>query len=792
MGVISSDRALSWLAQYWQKKTTVSVSLEPNVYLEQFTSAIDYNSLLEQVSIIDLNIELEQLLAYLRKDALVTETSPKYLVIDEKERLLGLLDTQKLLNFLLFNSNEQRLISSPLNSLGQEIINLIECIDLPIMLQSNDGEFWYQNSGWRDLFASTKSQDRAEIFGYLDRSSCHCPHSNFDTLSTIIKSQIFTSCYNSIVSFSQQNYEGERVKEMSLDFPTNGWQYLKLSFNFTDRKLRNDESSKLYWLIVAYQDFESSRLNSSNAELIQLNKLKDRLLADISHELKSPLTGIIGLSSLLKEKKIGKLNQRQTNYIELINKSGYKLINIVNDLLELTNLTTGKFQLNLEPIDIEPLCRQIYKQVINKLDDEYNYSQDCSKKTLANLHFQLQIEPIVNVAIADKRGLSQILSHLLSLAVISAQPQGEVGINVSSWDSWISFTVWDSGQGGSQFTSLWQSEKTLASDRITNIDLGAILVQQLAKAHGGNISVIPRLNKKNEVTLLLPNNLNSFQIASDMTTGSNSDSLVLLVESELSYIEDLTLKIKDLGYHPLVARSGTEALQKTRQFQPSYVLLNPNLPILSGKDVLTLLKADSSTQNIPIFIFNEGQNLNLYSQANGFIEKPIDALNLAQILPNKNSLKIIPTGNVTILCLYPELEAIQQVDDNYLSCLDFHLQDWAEQDWTNKNLNDNLQNNYHYRIIEAEGLEQADMLARIWQLDVVIIDGAQLKKPDQYLRSLQASPYLATLPLITLDAKTTAAANQIEGLNVYPCLVPAECRNMNDLMEVVQIAAGIS
>ena len=80
------------------------------------------------------------------------------------------------------------------------------------------------------------------------------------------------------------------------------------------------------------------------------------------------------------------------------------------------------------------------------------------------------------------------------------------------------------------------------------------------------------------------------------------------------------------------------------------------------------------------------------------------------------------------------------------------------------------------------------MLARIWQLDAIVLDGYLIKNPLEYLRSLQESEYLAKLPLIVLDAKTSAAANQIESLNVYPCLVPAECRNIADLMQVIQIA----
>ena len=111
--------------------------------------------------------------------------------------------------------------------------------------------------------------------------------------------------------------------------------------------------------------------------------------------------------------------------------------------------------------------------------------------------------------------------------------------------------------------------------------------------------------------------------------------------------------------------------------------------------------------------------------------------------------------------------------------LEFNFKHWAEQEWFNK-----------HRIIEADGLLQAHTLARIWELDVIVLEGHKIADPKEYLRSLQNSEYLSSLPIVTLDTKTTEAANQIAGLNVYPCLLPAKCRSFKDLMQVIQIATG--
>jgi hypothetical protein len=137
------------------------------------------------------------------------------------------------------------------------------------------------------------------------------------------------------------------------------------------------------------------------------------------------------------------------------------------------------------------------------------------------------------------------------------------------------------------------------------------------------------------------------------------------------------------------------------------------------------------------------------------------------------------TANPTILCLYPELEVIDpQIKHNHNS--NFDLKSWLN--------NYEAQTGERHRIIEADSLEQAHNLARIWRLDAIILNGQQIAQPRLYLRSLQESEHLARLPLITLDNKTTKAANQIEGLKVYPCLLPARQCNIADLIQVIQIA----
>lgn len=581
------------------------------------------------------------------------------------------------------------------------------------------------------------------------------------------------------------------------------WQYLKLPVDLTEERARAQSNLPRHWLILAvkFNELQSDAKNARDAELIQLNRLKDRLLANISHELKSPLTGIVGLSNLLKEKKLGELNQRQVRYVNLIHHSGCKLMTIVNKFLDFSSLATGKLELNLEPIEIKSLWKRIYQQVTDT-------SVDTQEISITDFDFQLQVQPESEIVTADKARLSQILSYLLEKALKSARPESQITFCVSSVANWLTMTVKYNSLETTELKSRLDGvyplkEQSCSSDYVVSAseqdsDLEAMLARQLAKAHGGDISIISRGDRGGEYTLLLPldASLSNPKITISDRQISNSDNqLVLLVETNPRDIDNITGHIKELDYYPLVASTGTEALSKARQFKPSLILLNPSLPLLSGEDVLTLLKSDARTKDIPLFILGIGQevrdNWQLYQQAEGLIYQPIDRVTLAQILPviKYNSIaQKTQKQNLTILCLYPESKFIAGANETEAKGSSFNLKDWAERDWTEHG---DLQYGYHHRIIEADSLEQAHMLARIWQLDVIVLDGSKIEAPQLYLQSLKESPYLASLPLVTLDAKTTAAANQVGNLNIYPCLVPAEDRSIIELMQVIQIAAGL-
>ncbi len=551
-------------------------------------------------------------------------------------------------------------------------------------------------------------------------------------------------------------------------------------------------------LVIAQDTTEhqqaTKELAAKNADLVQLNRLKDEFLACISHELKTPLTAVLGLSSLLKEQTIGTLNERQSRYAQLIYHSGRQLMTVVNDILDLTRMETGQLELTLEPVQIQSVCDRAYSQAQQRPSEKNQQDED----TTDAINFTLSIEPGLEHLVADELRLRQMLMHLLSNALKFTKPSDEIGLQVSRWEGWIAFTVWDTGIGIPDekqhliFQKFQQLEQPLTR-RHEGTGLGLVLTQRLARLHGGDISFISKAGVGSQFTLLLPPtppqdcpvadeiSPQAAKLVKSHQQAPKSNRLVLLVETVPQYLENLSQQLNNLAYRVVIARSGTEAIEKARSLQPCAVLLNPLLPQLSGWDVLTLLKSDAQTCHIPAIVTaTQAEKKQAYqNKADGFLSLPVQEQALWQSLTSLGEHSLTPSKrNLTILHLSPMLDHTIS-KSSVLSC-----ELTALLHHQNSELN--------YRILEADDLEQAALLTRVWHPDVILLDSGKVPDPFAYLAEFSSYPDLTALPLVTLDHQTTEAANQVSELTVYPCLAPDNACKVEALLKVLQVAAGMN
>ncbi len=703
------------------------------------------------------------------------------------------------------------------------LMQFLEHLPLPLMLQTQAGEVIAQNKVWTEQLGdvvdpSWLQRDAAAFLEYATPPSASRSHllkpvasrlcQLGSTPNTCICVCPLKNGQERILQFAKiplgELFSYQNVPEFAAAdsaFRLAAFDRETAKFEQT-RSVQQTSTEESVWLVLAQDVTEQQQLSrelaAKNADLVQLNRLKDEFLACISHELRTPLTAVLGLSSLLKDQLSGTLTERQVRYAQLIHRSGRHLMAIVNDILDLTRIETGQIELTLYSVSVKSLCDRAIAQARQVcLEEEKLETRTVLNATAGLANCTLEIEPGLEALVADELRLRQMLVHLLSNALKFTDATGQIGLRVSRWEGWITFTVWDTGIGIPAekqhliFQKFQQLENPMTR-RFEGAGLGLVLTQRFARLHGGDVSFVSRENQGSEFTLLLPpthpqptNSIAVSRAKPSMLSAQASgfeNRLVLVVEAVVKSIELLSDQLAELGYRVVIARSGTEAVEKARRLQPCAVFLNPLLPTLSGWDVLTLLKAEPETREIPVIVTGtRGDREQAYrNHADGFVALPIVQKSLQQVL---NQLTPDEVTIPTIVEPSPQTLVILRLSPTRYGEL--------RRLGTNGEIDLNaLLHSQNYRVVEADDLDQAELLAQVWKPNIVLLDAA-VPDPIGYLKLLGDCSFLASLPLVTLDPVTTQAANQVPGLSVFPCLAPVS-ETSEALLQVVQVAAGFA
>lgn len=254
-------------------------------------------------------------------------------------------------------------------------------------------------------------------------------------------------------------------------------------------------------------------LEHQNHQLAETTRLKQEFVATTSHELRTPLTAILGFSNVLLQEFFGELNLKQKDYIERIHASGQHLLDLINDILDLSRLEAERLELELQTIFVPDVC----EGVISLIQERALHQ---------GLTIQLDIAPEVEWMVADPRRLKQMLLNLLTNAV-KFTPTGAVGLKVycrshSVVDQptrlpepeirdaeTIHFLVWDTGIGIDEvdqpqlFAPFSQIDSSLARKH-QGSGLGLVITRKLAELHGGTVTLQSSSGQGAHFTVSLP------------------------------------------------------------------------------------------------------------------------------------------------------------------------------------------------------------------------------------------------------------------------------------------------
>jgi signal transduction histidine kinase len=428
------------------------------------------------------------------------------------------------------------------------------------------------------------------------------------------------------------------------------WGRLNLS-------LVRDSAARPQFVIALVEDITAHKqaenhLRDSKEAAEAGSRAKSEFLATMSHELRTPLNAVLGLSQLLQQELFGSLNAKQKEYVNCIHSSGQHLLDLINDVLDLSKVEAGKEELTLVRLNVRELCL-------------YCLSIVRDRATAKQLQLIGKIDPQVDSCMADERRVKQMLLNLLTNA-IKFTPKGQVSLEVERVPQGIAFKVTDTGIGiePAQLQLLFQPFKQLDSRlnrQYEGTGLGLSLTRKLARLHGGDVTVRSTVGKGSEFILWLPNACPSgscrepakerslllleTQIESKPTPScpnsrckSPLTKRILIVEDDdrsalllQDYFETVGYQVKHLK-HP-------QNFQATLHlYQPDLLLLDLQLPDgVTGMDLLRSLRQQPEWQKLPAIIVTASVKAGerdrfLAAGANDYFSKPIGIAQIEKIL----------------------------------------------------------------------------------------------------------------------------------------------------------------
>ncbi|MCB0196979.1 MAG: response regulator [Anaerolineae bacterium] len=392
---------------------------------------------------------------------------------------------------------------------------------------------------------------------------------------------------------------------------------------------------------------QTADLRAANVELAKIARLKDEFLANVSHELRTPLTAILGLCEMLDMGIYGPLNEKQTHSVHNIEESGNHLLDLINDILDLSKVEAHELELQIEPVHIDSVCQASLKLV----------KQMAYKK---QLKVSLVLDSAIDTINADERRLKQILVNLLSNAVKFTLPDGTVGLEVckNPEREQIDFIVWDTGIGIAPehqqqlFQPFMQLDNRLSRQH-SGTGLGLSLVYRLAHLHHGEVTLESEVGRGSRFVVSLPlqspvtsdyvsRDTIRLEKLSDSLVPINkdetaSDPLILLAEDDPKVSALMVDFLTRQGYRLVVANTGREALTKAISERPALILMDIQMPELDGLTAIRQARETPELRDIPIVALTARAMSNdrdkcLEAGATDYLSKPVSLAELINML----------------------------------------------------------------------------------------------------------------------------------------------------------------
>jgi two-component system sensor histidine kinase/response regulator len=314
----------------------------------------------------------------------------------------------------------------------------------------------------------------------------------------------------------------------------------------------------------------------------------------MSHEFRTPLTCIIGMSATLQRWSSDALSERQQNFLQVIHDSGEHLLAMINDILDLSQAEAGKVVLNPRGFSLSRLAQQTLKPLARQ-----------AALAEVELGLDLQVDPKRDRFIADPRRIRQILFNLLGNAIKFTPKGGKITLRVFSQEDLAIFQVKDTGIGipAPQIPSLFQKFQQLNTGyhrQYEGTGLGLALTKQLVDLHGGTIEVESTERIGTVFTVRIPIQRSPEPGALSKPEQPQPQGRILLIEHQEETASLICDVLTAAGYQLVWILEGSTAVSQIEAFRPMAVITNTQLPDIDGDRLIRLLRQNPATKHLRI------------------------------------------------------------------------------------------------------------------------------------------------------------------------------------------------
>lgn len=454
-------------------------------------------------------------------------------------------------------------------------------------------------------------------------------------------------------------------------------------------------------------------LAEKNFALQEANRLRSQFLANMSHELRTPLNSIIGYTEMIIAGTYGDLNETQRDRLEKVIRNGNHLLALINDVLDLNKIETGRLVLERRRLDTTALLDHVLATIMPLAAD----------KNLA-VHGHYKDAPDL---FADEGRVRQILTNLLANAVKFTH-EGSITLRAFRAGNMVQIEVQDTGIGidpslqDAIFTEFRQGDNS-PTRQYEGTGLGLAITRRLVLLHNGRIWLESQPGKGSTFYTQLPAADPAVRTSSPI---SGSGQTILIIDDSPDTLQMLSETLTSAGYRAVTALGGREGLEQARLLHPDLITLDVMMPTLDGWQVLREMKHSPETRQIPVVVISIVDNypLAISLGAVDALTKPVDRGHLLAAI------------NTALRTIAPAQQMLV-IDDN--------ASDRAQ-------IMDTLRGQ-NYRVTGATNIQHArNWLERHTPQAVVLAITPRASDSFNLLEELRANPRLSPVPVVVLAA----------------------------------------